>query len=393
MINSFTLSRIPLIYFGAGKFTALNNIIGETGRTALIVTGGYSLELSGKKDALREALAKNNINFFFVSVKGEPSPELINDTVSQFKTSGIDVVCAVGGGSVIDAGKAVSAMLLCDKPVEYYLEGIGTGKEHNGVKAPFIAVPTTAGTGSEATKNAVLSRVGRDGFKKSLRHDNFVPDIAVVDPELMLSCPPSVTAASGMDAFCQLLESYVSTCATPLTDALALSGLEYAARNVVPASTTGAGSIEVRAGMAYAALLSGITIANAGLGVVHGLASALGGLFDIPHGVICGTLAGSAVEVTIQKLKQHKAAGENALAKFARVGSIISGSDCDSLEQGCDTLVRKIGEWTDELNIPLLSEYGVTESDIETILDRTGNKNNPVRLDRGEIRRIVESRL
>ena len=393
MIKSFTFSRIPIIHFGTGKFNILSDIISSMGTTVLIVTGKHSFESSGKKDVLEHALKKKCVTYFFVSALGEPSPGYVDQTVSQFKSASIDVVCSIGGGSVIDAGKAISAMLPHDDSVFTYLEGVGTEKKHDGVKVPFIAVPTTAGTGSEATKNAVLSRVGPDGFKKSLRNDNFVPDVAVIDPELMLTCPPHITAASGMDAFCQLLEAYVSTHATPLTDTLAYAGLSSASENLIPACTTGAEQSEVRAGMSYAALLSGITLANAGLGVVHGLASALGGLFEIPHGIICGTLVCAATKVTIDKLKKQKDKSERALRKYARVGALLTGSDNCTTDVCCSRLILKLEEWTDMLHLPLLSEFGVKESDIETVLDNTGNKNNPVQLDRNEIRHIIDMRM
>ena len=191
---------------------------------------------------------------------------------------GIDVVLSTGGGSVIDAGKAVSAMLRVEGSVAEYLEDVGTRK-HPGTKVPFVAVPTTAGTGCEATRNAVLSRVGPDGFKKSLRHDNFLPDAAVVDPVLTLSCPPDITAACGLDALTQLLESFVSTKASVLTDVLALSGLEHIGNSLVPACTNSGQDIDMRANLSYAALMSGITLTSAGLGTVHGFASSIGGLF------------------------------------------------------------------------------------------------------------------
>lgn len=393
MITSFTFSRVPVIYFGAGKFGLLGEIISRFGRKALVVTGERSFVTSGGKEALGQILDEKSITPVFVSVSGEPSPEFIDTVVSRYRDYGIDTVCAVGGGSVIDAGKAISAMLPHDDSVFEYLEGVGTGKMHDGVKVSLIAVPTTAGTGSEATKNAVLSRVGRDGFKKSLRHDNFVPDVAVIDPELALSCPPSVTAASGMDAFCQLLESYVSPQATPMTDALAISGLSHVSENLVPACTTGAQNPGVRAGMAYGALLSGITLANAGLGVVHGLASVLGGLFPIPHGTICGTLVRAATEATIEQLKKGKGSAVDALEKYARVGALVSDSDCVDRERCCCQLVEKLHEWTEVLKLPLLGEFGVTRSDIDLIIERTENKNNPAQLERDVIRRVIESRI
>jgi len=393
MIPTFRFSRIPDVHFGAGTFSRLADLIARRGGNVLLVTGKRSLEVGGRKDMLLDALREKGVTVFHVSVTGEPTPELVDETAARYRGFGIEVVCAVGGGSVIDAGKAVSAMLPKEgDSVSDYLEGVGT-ETHDGVKVPFIAAPTTAGTGSEATKNAVLSRVGPRGFKKSLRHDNLVPDTAVIDPELTLSCPEPVTTASGMDAFCQLLEAYVSVKATPMTDALALSGLEYASRNLLPACTDGAGDLHVRTGMSYAALLSGVALANAGLGIVHGLASAIGGLFDIPHGVICGTLLAPAVRTTIERLRGLGEEGDLFLEKYARVGATVTGGGGRGTAWCCDALAAELERWAELLDLPFLGDYGVSEADVENILDGTANKNNPVELGREDIRRIVEARL
>ena len=291
MIPTFTFARTPRISFGAGTKSEIPGLAESIGKRILLVTGGKSFPASNHWTALAAAFQERSLDWYHISVKGEPSPELVDSAVSEYRPKNIKTVVAIGGGSVIDAGKAISAMLTHTGSVFDYLEGVGTGKKHDGRKVPFIAVPTTAGTGSEATKNAVLSRVGPQGFKKSLRHDNFVPDHAVVDPELSLSCPADITASCGMDAFTQLLESYVSLKSTPLTDSLALSGMEQVSGHLIPVCTTGASALPNRTAMAYGALLSGITLANAGLGIVHGLAATIGGLYTIPHGVICGVLA------------------------------------------------------------------------------------------------------
>jgi alcohol dehydrogenase class IV len=309
--------------------------------------------------------------------------------VSGLCARNIDAVVAIGGGSVIDAGKAVSAMLKADGPVTDYLEDVGT-KQHSGLKIPFIAVPTTAGTGSEATANAVLSKPGLEGFKKSLRHVNFTPDVAIIDPELMLGCPPDVTAACGMDAFTHLLESYVSTKASPMTDALAESGMAHVRDNLVPACSTLAKDLDTRGAMAYAALLSGITLANAGLGVVHGMASSIGGHFAISHGVICGNLVGSATRATIQKLftvdPKHP-----SLEKYACAGYLLAGKHFNTIENGCDLLLHTIDTWTRKLELPSLANFGLTEADIDALIAGSSNKNNPAKLDKDEIREIYEN--
>ena len=393
MISGFRFVRTPTIVFGAGKFEEVPRMIGDMGKTALVVTGGGSYRASGRWERFIESLKSNGIRHYHVEVSGEPTPEVVDAAAAEFRGKGIDVVMGWGGGSVVDVGKAVSAMLPQGVSVFDFLENVGAGAEHNGVKAPFIAVPTTSGTGSEATKNAVLRRVGAEGFKNSLRHDNLVPDVAVIDPELMVSCPAPVTAACGMDAFTQLLESYVSTQASMMTDALAFSGLECVARSLVRVCTDGAGDVGARGDMAYAALMSGITLANAGLGVVHGFAGPIGGFFDIPHGVVCGTLVGAATEATIKKLMKNHGDNHIALRKYARVGALLCGNGEKDTAKGCAMLVERIGEWTEELKIPRLGAYGIGEGDLDKIVAVLGNKCNPVELDVEEMREVLGRRL
>jgi len=387
---SFTFSKIPRIHFGQGKLNDLPGILREFGNKALIITGASSLKSSGRWDVLVKALNQNNITHFDFTVTGEPSPDIVDGAVSRLRDKDIDVVASIGGGSVIDAGKAISAMLPHQGSVLDFLEAVGT-KLHSGEKVPFVAVPTTSGTGSEATKNAVLSRVGPDGFKRSLRHDNFVSDVALIDPELMLSCPPDITAACGMDAFCQLLESYVSTKSNPMTDALALSGLKLAKDNLVLACGSAAGDVSVRAPMAYASLISGITLANAGLGIVHGLASPIGGYFDIPHGVVCGTLIGAATRVNIYALKNSN--DKSSLKKYADIGALLTGCQTNDIELCCNLLIEKIEDWVEQLKLPYLSKYGIAESHLDQIIQSTGQKENPVELIESEIRKILLARM
>ena len=392
MKTNFYFTSTPQIVFGPGKIQLLTEYIKQFGHTALIFTGSIWFKQSEKYDALIRSLDQNNLNHYHDQVSGEPSPQFVNRVVEDMKDKSIDVVVAIGGGSVIDAGKAVSAMLGKNEDVENYLEGIGT-KTHDGTKIAFIAIPTTAGTGSEATKNAVLSKIGKSGFKKSMRHDNFVPDIALIDPELTISCPPEVTAACGMDAFTQLLESYVSVSASPITDVLAYQGISNLKDKLLLASTTGAQDIEVRAGMSFASLLSGITLANAGLGIVHGLASPIGSYFKIPHGVICGSLIGAATSINIELMREKRDENLLGLKKYADIGQLFSGNKCKNMDQCCDYLINSIEQWIDALEIPKLGIYGVSEEDIDKIVRNSGNKYNPINLGQEEIARIVRERL
>jgi alcohol dehydrogenase class IV len=219
---------------------------------------------------------------------GRTTTETIDAIASEFRKTPVNVVVAIGGGSVIDYGKAVAAMLAEDGTVRDYLEGVGT-KKPSGAKVPFIAVPTTAGTGSEATKNAVVCD-RKEGYKKSLRHDAYMPDAALVDPELTLTLPRHITIACGLDAVSQLIESYTSTKADASLDSLALKALSGASESLLPLALIAAMIYLCVSKMSYAALVSGITLSRAGLGAVHGIAGPLGGLFPVPHGVACGKL-------------------------------------------------------------------------------------------------------
>lgn len=388
----FVLARTPKIIFGKGKFKELPNVIAEFGKSVLLINGGIHFCFSEYQTFLTDALKNKKIAFSSISITHEPSPSLIDDYVKQYSRKKIDVIAAIGGGSVIDAGKAISAMLFSKSPTADFLEGVGKGISHNGKKAPFIAVPTTAGTGSEATKNAVLSNVAASGFKKSLRHDNFVPDVALVDPELTLTCPPEVSAACGMDAFTQLLESYVSVKANPVTDALAMSGIAKMKDSLIPVCTSEPQNIELRTSLSYAALLSGITLANAGLGIIHGLASSLGGLFDIPHGVICGTLLAGATRLNIERLRNANAS-QTALEKYGVVGKLFSQDGMSTLDEGLKSLVDTLSKWTDVLKMPRLGNYGVKDADIPKIVKNIGVNNNPVTLSKEDITKIISERI
>jgi alcohol dehydrogenase len=389
MINPFTFARSPHVMFGAGSLPQLGTTVRRYGTHILLVTGAHSLRKSGRLEQVIEHLEKNRISHSAITVSGEPSPDFIDASVTEHKGGGVDAVVAIGGGSVIDAGKALSAMLTKEGSVRSYLEGVGS-LEHDGVKLPFIAVPTTSGTGSEATKNAVLSAVGPGGFKSSMRHDNFVPDSVIIDPELMLQCPPRITASCGLDAFTQLLESYVSPKSSPITDALALDGIKYIRDSLLPACTVETDSIDARSGMAYAAFISGVSLANAGLGAVHGFASSIGGLFDVPHGVICGTLLAPCTRKNIEAMRRAGKPGKG-MEKYARAGAVLcrKGYSETSMDEHLEGLLRVIASWTEQLCIGKLGDYGITVREVEKIASITRNKNNPVNLGMEDLKDIL----
>jgi alcohol dehydrogenase class IV len=390
MIQSFQLSRWPKLYFGNGKISLLPGLVKSFGKRILLVTGNKSFTGSHQAVEVMEGFNREGIKYHLFTVSGEPEVDMIDEAVTRFRNESVDIVVGIGGGSVLDAGKAVSAMLYKTESVKEFLEGVGT-REHPGTKVPFIAMPTTSGTGSEATKNAVISDSGFPGFKKSLRHDHFVPDIAIIDPSLTVGCPQHITISCGMDCFTQLVESYLSTGANPLTDALALGGLKAIKYSLEKCVTDGS-HVEARTEMAFAAFTSGICLANAGLGVIHGFASSLGGMFDIPHGVICGSLMAVSNEMNVRELRKGKG-NSHALRKYAELGRLFLDQEGKSEDYYTDGFIGYLHNLTDAFHFPGLKHYGVNDSDLEKICAATGLKNNPVDLCAEDLLEIISSRF
>ncbi|MFO7923754.1 MAG: iron-containing alcohol dehydrogenase [Bacteroidales bacterium] len=391
MVADFFFGRLPVIHFGVGAAEMTVPLLHKFGNSTLMVTGSSSFIEGESGKRLMHELASAGMDYDIVTVAGEPVTNKIDEITARMRKYPPASVLAVGGGSVLDAGKAISAMIPVDGVVWDYLEGNPAMRPHPGSKVPFIAVPTTAGTGSEATKNAVLSTTGTPVMKRSLRHDNFVPDAAIVDPSLTLTCPPDVTAASGLDAITQLLEAYLSVQASPVTDALALSGLQRGFAGIRRVFESGY-DIDARTDMSYAALMSGIVLAGAGLGAVHGFASVLGPLYDIPHGVICGTLLGAVTRTNINKLKES-GSGNRYLEKYVTAGKLI----CEGKDMGDDHYLSCLTESIDclieDMEMPKLERFGVDNAGCALVAGKTGIKNNPVGLDRDELEKILLSRL
>ncbi|HEU6439354.1 MAG TPA: iron-containing alcohol dehydrogenase [Terriglobales bacterium] len=415
----FSIARLPRIMFGIGTSGELPTVVREFGQKALVVVRGPGFTDSTDWARIRAGLESAGVEVALESVSGEPSPTLVDGIVARRRASSpasgpapFDVVVGVGGGSVLDTAKAVAGLLIPGNSVMDHLEGIGPELPYRGPSVPFIAVPTTAGTGSEATKNAVLSVRGVGGFKKSFRDETLVARVAIVDPDLLGACPPELIAGNGMDALTQLLESYVSTKANPFTDALALSGLAatrdglgtwfeeaVAGRGAEGAGRGAAGpgsaAAAARGRMAYAALCSGICLAQAGLGSVHGLASPLGAQFAIPHGVACGATLVAATRVNITALEARDQ-GNRALGRYAVAGRLFtSRADIDDREAR-SFLVSALGSLTARLGVPRLSAFGITESSIPALVaDSRGSsmKTNPIVLTDEEIGAILRASL
>ena len=396
---SFSIARLPRIELGRGRIVRLPGIVAGLGRRALLVTGARSFRETPRWQWLLEALRAAGVATEDLVVTGEPSPDVVDRAVSMFGDNRIDVVVGIGGGSVLDAAKAIAGLVKTGHFVLDHLEIVGRGLPYEGPAVPFVAVPTTAGTGSEATKNAVLSVRGPGGFKRSFRDDRLVAALAVIDPDLLDSCPRPLVAADGMDAMTQLLEAYVSTGAGQFTDALALAGLEAARDSLVPwyeaGPAAGDASAPFREGMAFASLASGICLAHAGLGVVHGLAAPLGGALPIPHGAACGAVVAPATIVNLRAIEARHPDGP-ALARYARAGRVLL--DDSGLADGAARagLVRLLEDWTSRLELSRLGAYGLTAAEIPTIVagSRGGSmRTNPLPLEDEELEEILAAAL
>lgn len=394
-MKPFTVGSIPALSFGAGSFGHLTDSLGSNpGRGIAIVTGARSFHAGSAWADVQNATNRWGTVTDF-ALGGEPSPEFIDKAAEILRSEPPECVVAIGGGSAIDAGKAIAAMVRSTGSVVEYLEGVGD-KKPDGNTVPVIAVPTTSGTGSEATKNAVISRVGEGGFKKSLRHDNYIPSKVYLDPQLIVGCPHQVTAFSGLDAITQLLEAYVSTGAGNVTDQFAIEGLRLAGKSF-PRLARGEEGVELRADMALAAYYSGIALANAGLGVVHGLASPLGAKYPAPHGAVCGTLVAAATDIIIRRLEVADESGEEdalyGLEKYAAAAVAVTGVDKGTSRANREHLVQVLNHWIEESKVPPLSTYGMSRDDVPAIAETGGLKNTPVALDKGDVEEILERRL
>lgn len=378
------------VLFGCGQRHELEKNAATLGQNALVVSGSRTLKNSAIWSEMSENLASAGVEIAHeVECLREPAIADVDSAVRETSdsTSPIDLVIGIGGGAALDLAKAISAMLTNRHggSVRDFLEGVGTGQTLQHAPVPMIAVPTTAGTGSEATKNAVIS-VPNPACKKSLRSEQMIPDIVVIDPELALTVPPQVTAAAGMDAITQLIESYISIRSHPLTQALCLEGLKHAIPNIERAYNDGS-NIEARTAMAYAAYLSGVALANSGLGMAHGVAAALGAICDVPHGLACATLLPIAMKTNQSTSRKEQAVLGKLFAKNPHLSKADAiAASIDHIEKICDAL-----------SIPRrLSELGVSESDLPAIVagSRGNSMNgNPRQLTDSELTQILEENL
>lgn len=395
MIAPFEYAPMPHIHFGWGCRQQLLETCKKEYRKIVVISSRFLAQSNQFAAHFIDALANDcQVQSFIVS--GEPSPDLVDDIVKQCDAD-TDAVIAIGGGSVLDAAKAVAGLIPSQTSVMDYLEGVGAGKPFDVETCPFIAVPTTAGTGSETTKNAVLSRIGH--FKKSFRDNKLLATAAWLDPELLQSCPRDVLFATGMDAFTQLLESYVTLKANPISDALAWQGMqksigafEMVTSDDTSQQQTGYGNLML------AAMLSGTTLANAGLGAVHGLAGPIGAFFEAPHGIVCAKLLMPITLANITALKAHDKPSFSApfLAKYAQVGRLVSQQDDLDDTAAQQVLIDYLQNLSGQYAPQGLGQYGLQADNIDVVLSncRSGSMlGNPLVLTDDALRYAIISSL
>lgn len=323
-------------------------------------------------------------------VTGEPTIQTARDGVALYRREGCDFVLAVGGGSVIDAGKAVAALVTTSGEPLDYLEVVGRGGVFEHAPAPFLAAPTTAGTGSEVTRNAVLG-VPEQKVKASLRGQAMLPKVAIVDPELCLGLPPEITVFTGLDALTQMIEPFVSIRANAMTDLYCLEGMRRVRRSLRNAFHDGP-NLEARTDMSYASLLGGLALANAGLGVVHGFAAPIGGMFPAPHGGVCAALLPHGMRANIRALRS-RASGHEALQRYKVVAEVLTGNSDAEPEAGVDWVAQLCAD----LNVAPLSRYGITAANVDELSEKAAKassmKANPLPLSPEELKEVVASAL
>jgi alcohol dehydrogenase class IV len=375
---NFEFATATRIIFGAGAVKQVGTNVKNFGRRALVVTGRNPQ----RAEKLLAGLSTSGIGMATFTVSGEPEISTVANGVAFAQKENCDFVVSLGGGSVIDAGKAIATMLTNGGELLDYLEIIGHGRTLMKPSAPFIAIPTTAGTGAEVTRNAVLASPEHK-VKVSLRSPLMLPRLAVIDPELTADLPPALTAATGLDALTQLIEPFVSRRANPMTDGFCAGGIRRAARSLRKAVFNGQNP-SAREDLAVASLFGGLALANAGLGAVHGFAGPIGGSFPAPHGAVCASLLPHVMAANIRALREREPQN-SALARYQKVASLLAGNPHADAEAGVEWVQKLVAE----LPVPKLRAYGLREEHVGGLVVKAANassmKANPVVLTADEL--------
>jgi len=384
--EAFEFCSVGRIVFGRGEFARVGELAGAMGRSALVVTNAGEPGDRGAVDRLAELLSAASLSHVFIRQRGEPTVEGVDAAATAAREAECDVVIGFGGGSAIDAAKAVAGLLTNGGSAIDYMEVVGEGRKITQAAVPWIAIPTTAGTGAEVTKNAVVTCAPKQ-YKASIRSELLLARAVIVDAELAVRVRADVTARAGMDALCQVIESYTSIRSQPITDALAFKGIELAARSLRRVYADGA-DVDAREDMAVAALLSGVTLTNVGLGAVHGFAAPLGANFPIPHGTVCGALLPHVIAANVAAMREEFP-DHPGLTRYAEIGRILTGGAALPDDEAIDAGVAWLAETAKELGIPPLGQFGLTDADIPRMVALAGKSSsmryNPVGLSEGAL--------
>ena len=382
----FEFATVARILFGAGTLQKVGPMAAEMGSRALVVTG----LTPALTEPLLDALIAQGMSHTTFAVTSEPTTEMVCLGVQRAREAACDLVIGFGGGSALDTGKAIAAMLTNGGDLFDYLEIVGQGKPLTRPAAPTIAIPTTAGTGAEVTRNAVLASP-KHRVKVSLRSPLMLPRLALIDPELTTSLPPEVTASTGLDALTQVIEPYVSVRANPMMDALCREGMQRAARSLRRACEHG-DDAAAREDMALTSLFGGLALANAGLGAVHGFAAPLGGMFHGPHGAMCASLLPHVMAINIRALRERAPESES-LRRYDEVARMLTGSPAATASDG----IAWVEELCAALHVPSLAAYGVTPADFPTLVEKaaaaSSMQGNPIKLTPDELHEILRRAL
>lgn len=383
---NFTFATAAQIIFGPGSVAQIGTLAANMGERVLLVTGSGRTHPQRVVRLLQEA----GIEVTVFAVEQEPDIALVQRATEAAREAGCDSVVGFGGGSVLDTAKAVSALLTNPGAVLDYLEVVGKGRPLSHQAAPCIAIPTTAGTGTEVTKNAVI-QVAESRVKVSLRSPLMIPQVALVDPELTVSMPPEVTASTGMDALTQVLEPFVSPAANAMTDLFCAEGLRRAQVSLRKAFYEGE-NMAARIDMAWVSLLGGLALANGKLGAVHGFAGPLGGMYAAPHGAVCARLLPGVVRINIRALLARDAANP-ALERYGEISKILTGDAQADLGAAVAWLTQTV----DAFAIPGLGAYGLTTADLPLLVENARHsssmKGNPIALTDAEMLQILDEAL
>ncbi len=382
----FEFATANKIIFGAGKLDTIREVVAGLGERILILSGGPQ----GNNDRLCNLLDAQGLLTRTIRIGGEPTVESVCDAVNHARELAANLVIGMGGGSALDTAKATAALLANPGEVTDYLEVIGKNQPLTQPSLPLIEIPTTAGTGTEVTRNAVIG-VPSQHIKVSMRSPYLLARVALVDPELSLSMPPDITAFTGLDALTQLIEPFTSTSSNPLTDAICLEGIKHLAHSFVRAYDNGS-DLEARVDMSLASLFSGLALANAKLGAVHGLAGPIGGEVPAHHGAICASLLPWVMEANVNAL-YSRSPNDPTLERYDLIGKLLTGNPSATAKDAIDWVHKTCSL----MHIQPLSSYGLVDGQFQGLIEKgqkaSSMKGNPIILSDEELRNILQRTL